>query len=61
MKFLFVSFFHLIAGGFGRTETKKKDFARNVKSKVDSFSNIGHVPGGGRIKVIRDYLWPYSS
>lgn len=59
MKFLFVLFFYLIVGGFGRMEIKKKDFVRNVKLKVDFFSNIGYVFGGGWIKVIRDYLWFY--
>ncbi|XP_068753998.1 rho GTPase-activating protein gacF-like isoform X2 [Montipora capricornis] len=52
---------HKTAGGFGRTEPKKKDFARNVKSKVDSFSNIGHVPGGGRIKVPSSKVKPPKS
>ncbi|XP_029189180.2 uncharacterized protein LOC114956281 isoform X3 [Acropora millepora] len=39
------------AGRFERVESKKKTLAKNVKSKVDSFSNIGHVPGGGRVRV----------
>lgn len=39
--------------GCGRNQTKKKDFMKNVKPKVNSFGNIGHVPGGGRAKVKR--------
>lgn len=45
-----------LTGGFERVETTKKALAKNVKSKVDSFSNIGHVPSGGRIRVMRAFL-----
>ena len=38
----------------GRIETKKIDFTKKAKPKVNSFSNIGHVPGGGRVKVMKN-------
>lgn len=44
----------LSAGSVGRIETKKIDFTKKAKPKVNSFGNIGHVPGGGRVKVTRN-------
>lgn len=46
-----------LTGRFERVENKNKTLAKNVKSKVDSFSNIGHVPGGGRVRVMRAFLY----
>lgn len=37
-------------------ESKKMDFNKKAKSKVNSFSNIGHVPGGGRVKIQQSKL-----
>ena len=34
-----------------KIETKKIDFNKRAKPKVNSLGNIKHVPGGGRVKV----------
>ena len=44
--------FPFLLGGV-KIETRKIDFNKKAKSKVNSFENIGHVPGGGRAKVIK--------
>ena len=44
--------FQFLLGGV-KIETRKIDFNKKAKSKVNSFENIGHVPGGGRAKVIK--------
>ncbi|PFX17019.1 Microtubule-associated protein 2 [Stylophora pistillata] len=42
--------------GAKTVESKKMDFNKKAKSKVNSFSNIGHVPGGGRVKIQQSKL-----
>ena len=42
-----------------KIETKKIDFNKRAKPKVNSFGNIRHVPGGGRIKVICSKIFSY--
>lgn len=47
----------MISGeGVQKTDTKKMGFKTKAKPKVNSFSNIGHVPGGGRVKVMIIYF-----
>lgn len=50
--YLLFSFCSQSLSGAKTIESKKMDFNKKAKSKVNSFSNIGHVPGGGRVKVI---------
>ncbi|XP_078378225.1 uncharacterized protein LOC144661371 isoform X2 [Oculina patagonica] len=45
--------------GGAKNETKKIDFNKKAKSKVNSFGNIGHVPGGGKVKVQADKVSPH--
>ena len=51
LSIIFVFFLKSLPGA-KTVESKKMDFNKKAKSKVNSFSNIGHVPGGGRVKVI---------
>ncbi|XP_031569618.1 serine/arginine repetitive matrix protein 5-like isoform X2 [Actinia tenebrosa] len=47
-------------GGKGKISTKKIDYARDVKSKVDSFRNKNHVPGGGNKKITNGRINNYK-
>ena len=47
----------MISGeGVRKSDTKKMGLKTKAKPKVNSFSNIGHVPGGGRVKVKTIYF-----
>lgn len=52
--------FVLFLSGGVKIETKKIDFHKKAKPKVNSFGNIGHVPGGGRVKVRRSKIFHSS-